>query len=59
MDLYGFVYLKYRFRLIYFVIFCDLFDNILNVIKYMYICDFLMFNFIKLDVLILMLFYKS
>lgn len=42
MDLYGFVYLKYRFRLIYFVIFCDLFDNILNVIKYMYICDFLM-----------------
>lgn len=39
MDLYEFVHPKYRPRLIYPVISCDLFDNTLNVIKYMHICD--------------------
>lgn len=37
MDLYGFVHPKYRPRLIYPVISCDLFDDTLNVIKYMHL----------------------
>lgn len=59
MDLYGLVHSKYRPRLIYPVISCDLFDNTLNVIKYMHICDPPMFNLIKLDVSMLMPFDES